>query len=107
DRGACAGSSCLADFESATSYRSGLADDAPGSLEGVRSYRRPGGTFEATDRNFQAGDAFVAGHRGLAAAAYGADKGDQFGAQGLIMADRQMGHRIAPVRLEGGAPGPL
>src|SRR4029077_19037746 len=107
DRGACAGSSCLADFESATSYRSGLADDTPGSLEGVRSYRRPGGTFEATDRDFEAGDAFVAALRGRAAAAYGADKGDQFGAQGLVMADRQMAHRIAAVRLEAEALGHL
>src|SRR5712664_314553 len=77
-----------------------LADDTPRPLAGGRGRGGLGGSFQAADRNFKAGHAFVAGHRGHAAGAHGADERDQFGAQRLVMANGQMTHRIAAVRLE-------
>ena len=65
------------------------------------------GRFQAADRDFEAGDALVAGHRRHAAGAHGIEERDQFGAQRLVMADRQMAHRIAAVRLEAEAFGDL
>src|SRR6266852_6278252 len=83
-----------------------LADNAARPLEGCgcgRSCR----SFQATDRDFKAGDAFIAGHRGHAAGAHRAEERDQFGPQRLIMAHRQMAHRVAAVRLEAEALGHL
>ncbi len=59
-----------------------------------------GGRLEAADRDFEAGNAFGAGHRRLALRAHRLEERDQFGTQRLVMADRQMAHRIAAVRLE-------
>src|SRR6266699_3936899 len=77
-----------------------LADHTPRPLAGGRGRGGLGGSFQAADRNFKAGHTFVAGHRGHAAGAHGAEERDQFGAQRLVMADGQMTHRIAAVRLE-------
>src|ERR1700674_747552 len=79
---------------------SGLTDDAPRSLAGGRSGGGPGGTFKATDRDLETGDALVAGHRRHAATAHGAEERDQLGAQRFVVADRKVAHRIAAVRLE-------
>src|SRR5260370_27592634 len=77
-----------------------LADDAARPLAGGGGCGRFHGRLEATDRNFKAGHAFVARHRRHPAGTHGAKECDQFGAQGLVMADRQMTHRVAAVRLE-------
>src|SRR5438876_5506898 len=69
--------------------------------------RRPRRRFAAADRDFEAGDALVAGDRGQIAGADRIAEGDQFGAQRLIMADRQMAHRIGAVGLEAEALGDL
>ena len=65
------------------------------------------GCFEAADRDFEAGHAFIAGDRRRLAGADGIEERDQFGAQRLVMADRQMAHRIAAVGLEAEALGDL
>ena len=65
------------------------------------------GVSQAADGDFKAGDAFVAGNRGRAAGAHRIEEGDQLGAQRLVMADREMAHRIAAVRLEAEAFGDL
>src|SRR5467141_1428790 len=83
-----------------------LADNAARPLEGC-GCGGSCGSFQATDRDFKAGDAFVAGHRGHAAGAHRAEERDQFGPQRLIMAHRQMAHRVAAVRLEAEALGHL
>src|SRR6266478_4915703 len=84
-----------------------LADHAARALEGCGGCGRPCRSFQATDRDFKAGDAFVAGHRGHAAGAHRAEERDQFGPQRLVMAHRQMPHRVAAVRLEAEALGHL
>src|ERR1700733_5433850 len=76
-----------------------LADDATRSLAGRRASRGPRRIFQAADRDFETGDALVAGHR-RHLAAHGAQEGDQFGAQRFVMADREMAHRIAAVGFE-------
>src|ERR1700722_5090456 len=76
-----------------------LADDAARSLAGGGS-RGPGRGFQATGRDLEAGHGFLARHRRHAAAAHGVEECDQFGAQRLVMTDRQMTHRIAAIRLE-------
>src|SRR6185437_437222 len=60
----------------------------------------PGGGFKATRGNFEAGHALIARDRRRAAGTHRVQEGDQFGTQRLIMADRQMAHGIAAVRLE-------
>src|SRR6266568_9522461 len=77
-----------------------LADHTPRPLAGRSGCGGLRGSFQAADRNFKAGHAFVAGHRWHAAGAHGAEERDQFGSQRLVMADGQMTHRIAAVRLE-------
>src|SRR5271154_150490 len=100
-RGGAAGSWSLVKVEQKT-LRGGssLADNAPWPLAGGGAGRRPRRIFKAADRDFEACDAFVAGHRRQAAASHGAQERDQFGAQRLVMADRQVAHRVATVGLE-------
>src|SRR3984885_7396014 len=75
------------------------ADDATRSLAGRRACRGPGRIFQAADRDFETGDALVAGHcRHLAA--HRAQECDQFGAQRFVMSDREVAHRIAAVGFE-------
>src|SRR3569832_42947 len=78
---------------------SDLADDATRSRAGRRARRGARRIFQATDRDLEAGDAFVAGHR-RHLAAHGAQKRDQLGAQRLVVTARQVTHRIAAVGLE-------
>ena len=67
-----------------------------------------GAAVEAADRDLEARDAFLAGHRRRASpVADRADEGLQLGAQRLGMADREMPHRIAAVGLEAEALGDL
>src|SRR5437879_5445451 len=82
-----------------------LADNAARSL--ARGGDRLRGSFQATDRNFKAGHAFVAGHRRHPARTHGVEECDQFGAQRLVMSNGQMAHRVAAVRLEAKALGYL
>src|SRR5229473_7262918 len=84
-----------------------LADDAARPLAGGGGCGRFHGRLKATDRNFKAGHAFVAGHRRHPAGTHGVEECDQFGAQRLVMANRQMAHRVAAVRLEAEALGYL
>jgi len=56
--------------------------------------------LQAPDGNCKAGDALFAGHSGRRSAPDRADEGLQFGAKRLRIGDREMPHRIAPVRLE-------
>src|ERR1700682_840697 len=83
-----------------------LADNAARALEAC-GCSRSSGSFQATDRDFKTGDAFVAGHRGHAAGAHRAEERDQLGPQRLVMAHRQMPHRVAAIRLEAEALGHL
>src|ERR1700733_4100713 len=76
-----------------------LTDDAARPLARRRTRRGVRRIFEATDCDFEAGDAFVTGHR-RHLTAHGAQERDQLGAQRLVMTDRQMAHRVAAVRLE-------
>ena len=62
---------------------------------------------QAADGDFEAGDAFFAGHRRRRAGAHRAQERQQLGAQRLGMTDRKMAHRIAAVRLEAEALGHL
>ena len=64
---------------------------------------RPDGAARASRQRMaisRLATAFFAGHRGRPAAADGVDEGEQLGAQRLGIADRQMPHRVAAVRLE-------
>src|SRR5205823_3850996 len=63
--------------------------------------------LQAADRDFERGNALLAGNRGLAAVADRADKSLQLGAQRLGMIDGQMPHRIAAVGLKAEAFGDL
>src|SRR4051812_7259491 len=67
----------------------------------------PGGFFEALRRDLEAGDALVASDRRRGTGADRMCESDQFGAERLVMADRQMPHRVAAVRLEAEALGDL
>src|SRR5580698_8178827 len=80
---------------SKSKFESGSADDAARAFASRGGRGWPGRGFQATDGDFEAGDAFVAGHRGHAAAANGTEERDQFGTQRFVMSDRQMTHRIA------------
>src|SRR5262245_28611437 len=82
------------------------AGDAPRPLA-LRHSRRRSARIEAADGNFEACNALFAGHGGSAAAADGVDEGEQLGAQRLGVADRQMAHRIAAVRLKAETLGDL
>src|SRR5579862_1593496 len=69
-------------------------------LAGRRARSRLGRIFQAADRDLEAGDALVAGHRRMASTSHGAQERHQLGAQRLVMADRQMAHRVAAIGLE-------
>src|ERR1700724_3187955 len=84
-----------------------LANDAPRSLAGGSGRGGFGGIFKATDCNFETGHALVAGHRGHAAASHRMEERNQLRAQRLVMAERQIAHRIAAIRLEAEAFGHL
>src|SRR5262245_10092594 len=72
-------------------------------------YRRQMGRalLEAAHGELQAGDALLAAHHRRVAAADRGEEGDQLGAQRLVVADREMPHRIAAVGLEAEAFGDL
>src|SRR6185437_13193598 len=76
-----------------------LAADEARSLAGRRTRRGLGRIFEAANGDLEAGNALIAGHRRLVAADRAQER-NQFGAQRLVMADRQMPHRVAAVGLE-------
>src|SRR5438034_8360644 len=61
--------------------------------------------LQATHGDFEARDSLGAGHCGRLLFADRLDEGEQFGAQRLGMAGRQMAHRIAAVSLEAEAFG--
>src|SRR6266446_9171111 len=84
-----------------------LADDATRPLARGGGCGWPGGGFQTTGRDFEAGHAFIAGHCRHAAGAHRIKECDQFGAQRLVMANRQVAHRVAAVRLEAEAFGHL
>src|SRR5476649_59574 len=95
-----AGSWRLARIESGTSERdAALTNHAARPFAGGGGGRLRG-SFQASDRNFEAGHALLTGHRRNAAGAHGVEERDQFGTQWLIVADRQMTHGITAVRLE-------
>src|SRR5712672_2798857 len=93
-------------MESGASTRA-LTGDAPRSLAGGSGRGGFGWIFKALDWDFETGHALVAGHRRHAAAPHRMEERDQLRAQRLVMADRQMAHRIAAVRLEAEALGHL
>src|SRR5882724_6048302 len=82
-----------------------LTGDAPRSLAGGSGRGGFGWIFKALDCDFKTGHALVAGHRGHAAAPHRMEERDQLRAQRLVMANREMAHRIAAVRLEAEALG--
>src|SRR6185312_17024882 len=94
-RAAYAGSWRLAEIQKA-----GLADDTPRALARRRCRGGPRGSFQAAGRDFQARHCFLAGHGGYAAGPDRIEERNQIGAQRFIMADREMAHRVAAVRLE-------
>src|SRR5262245_39356509 len=55
----------------------------------------------------KARDAFVAGDRWRRSGAHRVQEGEQLGPERLVIADRQVAHRIAAVRLEAEALGDL
>src|SRR5919197_2482306 len=63
-----------------------------------RHPRRP--LLEAAHGDFEARHAFLAAHHRFAALADRGEEGDKLAAQRLGIADRQVPHRIAAVRLE-------
>ena len=88
--------------------RAGLVSRRRGAAPcGRRSRGGPGRGFEASRGDLEAGDALVAGHRRRGAGAHRLQEGDQLGPQRLVVADRQMTHRIAAVGLEAEAFGDL
>ena len=80
----------------------------PGAVPLRGAHRRHGRpAFQAADRDLEAGDALLAGHRRRLAGADRIDEGDKLGAQRLVVADREVPHRIGAVRLEAEALGDL
>src|SRR5690242_5166235 len=56
--------------------------------------------IETADRDFEACNALITGHRRLSARADCANEGQQLRAQRFRVTDREMPHRVAPVGLE-------
>src|SRR5579872_2792874 len=82
------------------------AGDPPRRLA-LRWNGKLGAGVKAADRDFEARDPFLAGDRWRAASAQRVDERAQFRAQRLGVADRQVPHRVAAVRLEAEAFGDL
>src|SRR6516225_4808412 len=62
---------------------------------------------ETTDRDFEAGDGFLAAHRRRGPGSYGAQEGENLRTQRLGVAYGQMSHGIAAIRLKAEALGYL
>src|SRR6478735_11690002 len=78
--------------------RTTSAGHPPGTAAAAHARQRT--TFEALDGDFEARHALFPGYGRLFAVTDGTHERLQFGAQRLGMADREMAHRIAAIRLE-------
>src|ERR1700751_5756129 len=77
-----------------------LARDAARALAGGGSRGGLRRGFQTAGRDLEARDTFVAGDGRHAAGTHRLQERDQLGTQRLVMADREMAHRVAAVGLE-------